>query len=224
MIGPDVSKWDGCSLLWQLAAPRSSFAYAKATEGTSWTDPCFALNWLGMGTAGLPRGAYDFARPRMPLSTATREARHYVAVVDVEGGFHPALPPVLDVEASKGLSRARLRAWIARWIAEVRRLTHRQWVTIYTGGWFWNPRVGLWAPPKTLLWASGYSTAVPYVAGFAGPNWWQFTDGTHGPRPHVTPGLPPGDHSVWLGTPQRLRQLAHLTVQSARAALTRRPS
>ena len=117
-------------------------------------------------------------------------------MVDAEGGFHPALPPVLDVEANAGLDRPRLRSWIQRWVNEVRRLTKRQWVTIYTGGWFWNPQVGFWAPANTLLWASGYSTAPPWVAGFRSPDWWQYTDGHYGPLPHVTPGLPPGDHEI----------------------------
>jgi hypothetical protein len=89
----------------------------------------------------------------------------------------------------------------------VRAETRRYRVTIYTGDWFWRPNVGSWAPRGTLLWASGYTTRVPRVAGFRKVSWWQYTDGVHGPRPHSTPGIGPADHSVWLDTAARLARL-----------------
>jgi lysozyme len=208
LIGPDVSNWNGCSLNWFAVTRVRAFAFTKASEGTNFTDRCFARHWRQLALTGLPHAAYHFARPRLPISSARAQARHYVAVVNSAGGFARTLPPVLDVEVkSRGLSRSRLRAWIRAWIREVRAETHRYRVTIYTGDWFWRPNVGSWAPRGTLLWASGYTTRVPRVAGFQRPSWWQYTDGVHGPRPHSTPGIGSSDHSVWLDTAARLARL-----------------
>jgi GH25 family lysozyme M1 (1,4-beta-N-acetylmuramidase) len=208
LIGPDVSNWNGCGIGWSAVARTRAFAFAKATEGTTFTDRCFATNWLQMAIVGIRRGAYHFARPRLPISSARAQARHYVAVVNSVGGFHPSLPPVLDVEVkSSRLGRSGLRSWIRAWIREVRAETHRYWVTIYTGNWFWGPNVGSWAPRGTLLWASGYSSRMPRVAGYRKPSWWQYTDGVSGPRPHSTPGIGASDHSVWLGSAGWLARL-----------------
>lgn len=210
LIGPDVSNWNGCGIDWLAVAGARAFAFAKATEGATFTDRCFVANWRQMTEAGLPRGAYHFARPHLPISSARAQARHFVAVVNSAGGLHGALPPVLDVEVkSKRLHRHGLRAWIRAWIRELRAETHRYRVTIYTGDWFWRRNVGPWRPAGAPLWASGYSSRVPRVAGFGKPSWWQYTDGVHGPRPHSTPGIGSGDHSVWLGSAATLRALTH---------------
>jgi len=206
LIGPDVSGWQGCPLGWRAVARAGrAFAFAKASEGTTFTDSCFASNWRAMAAAGIPRGAYDFARPHSPISSARAEARHYVAVVNSAGGFRMTLPPVLDVEENANLSQGGMRSWIQTWIDEVRKDVHRYDVTIYTGNWFWSPNVGSWAPRGALLWASGYSSTMPRVAGFGKPNWWQYTDGQYGPTPHYTPGIGYADSSVWLGTRAQLR-------------------
>ncbi|HYY22032.1 MAG TPA: glycoside hydrolase family 25 protein [Thermoleophilaceae bacterium] len=208
LIGPDVSNWNGCSLNWSAVARVRAFAFTKATEGTTFTDRCFARHWRQLALLGLPHAAYHFARPRLPIGSARAQARHYVAVVNAAGGFARTLPPVLDVEVKSGpLSVGFMRRWVSAWIDEVRAETHRYRVTIYTGDWFWRPNVGSWAPRGTLLWASGYTTRVPRVAGFRKVSWWQYTDGVHGPRPHSTPGIGPADHSVWLDTAARLARL-----------------
>jgi GH25 family lysozyme M1 (1,4-beta-N-acetylmuramidase) len=208
LIGPDVSHWNGCAIDWAAVAQVRAFSFAKATEGSAFTDPCFAANWWQMTYDGVARGAYHFARPRLPISSARAQARHYVAVVNSVGGFRGALPPVLDVEVkSRKLGRSGLRAWIRAWIREVRAETHRYKVTIYTGNWFWRPNVGSWAPRGALLWASGYSRRLPRVAGFRTPDWWQYTDGRKGPDPHSTPGIGASDSSVWLGSAPRLASL-----------------
>src|SRR4051812_34712902 len=73
--GPDVAKWQpphGKPIDWR-AAKRSGAGYAfmKATEGTTVVNPWFRADWAAAARAGLPRGAYHFARPARPLSTAT---------------------------------------------------------------------------------------------------------------------------------------------------------
>lgn len=206
-IGPDVSNHQGCAIDWAQVAATRGYAFVKASEGSSFLDRCLWANWAGTAANGILRGAYHFARPRAPIASARIEAARYVAAVRAAGGFAGALPPVLDVEANRGLRPAALRRWIRTWVDTVRVQTGRRRVIIYTGAWFWNRNVGAWAPPGALLWASGYSSAMPAVAGFARVDWWQYTDGIHGLAPRTTPGLGAVDHSVWLGSPSRLRAL-----------------
>jgi GH25 family lysozyme M1 (1,4-beta-N-acetylmuramidase) len=48
---------------WETAARQGiSFAYAKATEGTSHRNPLFAEQYNGSYRAGMIRGAYHYAR------------------------------------------------------------------------------------------------------------------------------------------------------------------
>src|SRR3954453_19425142 len=61
--GIDVSHWQGQIGWLQVGAAGFDFAFAKATEGTTYTDPTYGTNRSGGGGAGLPLGAYHFARP-----------------------------------------------------------------------------------------------------------------------------------------------------------------
>ncbi len=218
IIGPDVSHYQGCPLDWNLIASRRAFAFIKASEGSDpqssgYTDQCFTTNWRDSRAAHIPRGAYDFARPHADLSTARAEADHFIRLVKSAGGFHHALPPVLDVEANDdGISQGQMRAWIRTWIQWVRAHTKRKTIVIYTGNWAWEPWVGSWRPKhRALLWESCYCSSwkVAPVAGWGKPNWWQYTDGDprYGPKPHKTPGIGPSDSSFWLGSKKSLLAL-----------------
>src|SRR5256885_5495590 len=62
--GVDVSGYQGSSINWSAARGAGiAFAFAKASEGTGFTDSSFAHNWSGMRAAGVVRGAYHFFRP-----------------------------------------------------------------------------------------------------------------------------------------------------------------
>lgn len=45
----------------------NSMGIVKATEGLSFTDSTFAANWANLKKAGLPRGAYHFFHPGLPV-------------------------------------------------------------------------------------------------------------------------------------------------------------
>ena len=61
--GMDVSSYQG-NVAWSTAyANGARFAYVKATEGTSYTNPYFAQQYNGSYNVGMIRGAYHFARP-----------------------------------------------------------------------------------------------------------------------------------------------------------------
>src|SRR4051812_13584220 len=117
--GPDVARYqhpNGKPINW-AAAKRSGAGYAfiKATEGTSVGNPWFRKDWTGLEKTGLPRGAYHFARPARPQSTATAQARAFLRVagrLDRPGD----MPAVLDLEDTGGLSPAELIAWAQEWV------------------------------------------------------------------------------------------------------------
>ncbi|HVT27525.1 MAG TPA: glycoside hydrolase family 25 protein, partial [Lacipirellulaceae bacterium] len=112
--GIDVSNHNG-SINWTTVHNSGiDFAWAKATEGTSFTDSYFnGVNGHNMnnGTAaGVLMGAYHFARPDLN-SDATAEAAHFVSVASpyLTDGY---LRPVLDVETGFGLTTTALSNWI----------------------------------------------------------------------------------------------------------------
>jgi lysozyme len=58
--GIDVSDHQG-TVDWNAVRQTGMvFAFIKATDGITWTDPDFATNWSGATAANLLRGAYHF--------------------------------------------------------------------------------------------------------------------------------------------------------------------
>lgn len=114
--GVDVSSYQG-DIDWPTVArePGLKFAFVKATEGRSWEDPYFDLNWKLLQRAGLRRGAYHFYRPNRD---ATQQANFFAATVHLEVGD---LPPVLDVEKTDGRSPEVIRAGVQTWLRLVGR-------------------------------------------------------------------------------------------------------
>ena len=92
VFGVDVSAYQG-EVDWKvLAAQDISFAYIKATEGSSFTDKCFAYNWENAAESGLRIGAYHFFSFE---SAGETQAHHFTETVEPVADM---LPPVVDVE------------------------------------------------------------------------------------------------------------------------------
>ena len=136
--GPDVSGWQhpaGGGINWAaVRGAGASFAFVKASEGTGYTSPYYRSDTATARAQGLYVGAYHFARPRLPISTAATEANYFANIIgDVRGrGW---LPPVLDLEVTGGLSPANLTAWTRSFLQTVQARTGRVPI-VYTGGWF----------------------------------------------------------------------------------------
>src|ERR1700728_108683 len=63
-LGTDVSNHQGPSINWlSVKNAGISFAWAKATQSTSFIDADFVINENNAKAAGVPIGAYDFAEP-----------------------------------------------------------------------------------------------------------------------------------------------------------------
>lgn len=174
--GVDVSHWQGTINWTKVDNDGVQFAFMKATDGTSYTDPQFARNWSQAKSHGIFRGAYHFAEPG---SSATTQARHYVATV---GSLTHAgdLPPVLDLETTGGLGSSALRSWVSTWLSTVERLTGRN-PMIYVSPYFWIDHLGnSTAFHHYPLWVAHYGVSSPKVPG-GWPTWsfWQRTSSGH---------------------------------------------
>lgn len=90
--GVDVSHYQG-EIDWDvLSGENISFAYIKATEGSSYVDDCFFHNYENAGRTGLRIGAYHFFSFD---STGDAQADNFIGAVEKTDGM---LPPVIDVE------------------------------------------------------------------------------------------------------------------------------
>ena len=90
--GVDVSVYQG-QIDWNtLAEQRISFAFIKATEGSSSEDPNFQRNWEQARQSGLRVGAYHFFSFD---SGGDSQAENFIRAVEPVEGM---LPPVVDVE------------------------------------------------------------------------------------------------------------------------------
>jgi GH25 family lysozyme M1 (1,4-beta-N-acetylmuramidase) len=177
--GVDVSHWQGTINWTKVDNDGVQFAFMKATDGTSYTDPLFSRNWSEAKSHGIFRGAYHFAEPSSSSGSAAAQARHFVSTV---GSLTHAgdLPPVLDLEATGGLGRTALTSWVSTWLSTVERLTGRN-PMIYVSPSFWEYYLGnSTAFHHYPLWVAHYGVSQPRVPG-GWPTWsfWQRTSQGH---------------------------------------------
>lgn len=90
--GVDVSEYQG-QIGWDtLQHEGISFAFIKATEGSSYTDPYFNDNWSNARESGVLTGAYHFFSFD---SKAETQADNFITNVPY---VENSLPPVVDIE------------------------------------------------------------------------------------------------------------------------------
>ena len=111
--GVDVSAHQG-HIDWDaLARADVRFAYIKASEGATFIDPRFAVNWRDAGRAGLRRGAYHrFTLCRSAAAQAANFLRAAPRAAD-------ALPPAVDVENFQDCASASAVAQIEEFLDTV---------------------------------------------------------------------------------------------------------
>ncbi len=183
--GIDVSNWQGRIDWVKVAGGGYRFAFAKATEGTTFDDATYPLNRSGTAAVGLRIGAYHFARPTgstdaAAVASAVAQAEHFVDYAQPARGD---LLPVLDLESNGGLSTARLQLWTRTWLDHVvARLGARP--IVYASPSFWKTSLGdtpVFAQAGHRLWIAHWTkAALPILpgAGWGGLGWtfWQWTD------------------------------------------------
>src|SRR4051794_11283167 len=183
--GIDVSNWQHQIDWLQVGTAGYDFAFAKATESTTFTDATYPINRTGAGAFGVKLGAYHFARPAgssdaAVVASAVAQADYFVAFAQPKRGD---LLPVLDLEKSGNLPPARLTTWTRAWLDEVSaRLGVRP--LIYVSPSFWKSALGdtpVFAAEGHPLWIAHWTKAsLPILpgAGWGGLGWmfWQWTD------------------------------------------------
>lgn len=158
MWGIDISNHQAGANLASAKAAGCSFVYVKATEGLTYTDPYYSDFRTKAKSAGLPMGAYHFARPRAGR-TGTDEANKFLSVHKQASGD---LAPVLDLEATE-LSPQATAGYALEWLSVVEKATGVVPV-LYTGSWFWVPKVyPSSAFARYPLWLSAYQSTAPKV-------------------------------------------------------------
>ncbi len=185
-LGIDVSAHNhdgGAAIKWKTVRSEGvRFVFVKATEGSgrasaASTNPWFNKDWDGAKAAGIARGAYHFARPRYPLSTAASDARAFVAVLKASGSTGE-LTPALDIEVTGGLSPKALSSWVDSWLKEATRLLGRR-PAIYSGRGFWTSYLGDTTKFKSYpLWMANHTKASAPVAlpgGWGAWSYWQYS-------------------------------------------------
>lgn len=201
--GIDVSSHQG-NLNWASIAPNIDFSYAKATEGTYYTNPDFTNQYEGPYNQGVIRGAYHFGIPNN--STGAAQADYFVK----HGGGWSAdgltLPGALDIEYNPygaecyGLTKAQMTSWIWAFVKEyafdtgvfpVIYSTYDWWSTCTSN----DPGFASDDP----FWIARYaSSAGTLPAGYSFYTFWQYADS----------GSEPGDQDVFNGAYSRLQALA----------------
>jgi lysozyme len=183
IVGPDVSNWqhpNGTSINWfTVKAAGHSFAFVKATEGTSYTNPYFLADWNGILAAGMDRGAYHFAQPNATPNSAIDQANYFISVTN--NTREPGdLPPTLDLEVTNGLSPPDLVAWTHSFLSRVQILTGRTPI-IYASPSFWTTSMGnsteftnypLWI----AQWTGAATPSFPLPGGWTSWTFWQYTN------------------------------------------------
>lgn len=201
--GIDVSSFQG-NLSWATIAPHIDFVYAKATEGTYYTNPDFTNQYVGPYNQHVIRGAYHFGIPNNSAGAA--QADYFTK----HGGGWSAdgltLPGALDIEYNPygaecyGLTKAQMTSWIWSFVNEYAFDTGVYPVIYSTYDW-WSTCTSSATGFASFdpFWIARYaSTAGTLPAGYSFYTFWQYADS----------GSEPGDQDVFNGTLSRLQALA----------------
>jgi GH25 family lysozyme M1 (1,4-beta-N-acetylmuramidase) len=198
--GIDVSNYQKAINWSKVSAAGYQFAFAKATEGTTFVDKFYAANREGTEGLGMHFGAYHFAQPAGTsaatlISSAIAQADHLLDVAQPQPG---ELPPVLDLEVKNNLSASSLQQWARAWLDEVWARTGVLGL-VYASPAFWKSALGdttAFAAAGNKLWIAHWTTnASPTLPAqkWGGLSWlfWQWTNCLH--VPGITTGCVDGD-------------------------------
>lgn len=122
LAGIDISGiGQGGAFNWGAYKDRIQFAFAKASEALTFTDPDFARNWAAMHELGIVRGAYHFIHAS---DSGAAQANRFLELVDPapgdllmvdveETGFDGAAPAVMSATVGEfaDVVRSQTGAW-----------------------------------------------------------------------------------------------------------------
>jgi GH25 family lysozyme M1 (1,4-beta-N-acetylmuramidase) len=210
--GIDVSAYQG-NINWGSIARYLDFVYAKATEGTYYTNPDFYNQYVGPYDQHLIRGAYHFAIPSGDSSgTAkaggTAQADYFIHHGGGWSSDGKTLPGALDIEYNPygqecyNMSKSNMVTWLRGFVNEYAYREH-VFPVIYTTTNWWSTCTGNYGeyfPSRDPLWIANYtdSHGGPLPHGWGFYTFWQYRDS----------GSLPGDQDVFNGTKTELEKIA----------------
>ncbi|KAA1472409.1 glycoside hydrolase family 25 protein [Dentipellis sp. KUC8613] len=202
--GIDVSSYQP-SINWStVKANGVTFAYIKATEGTTYTNPSFSSQYTGATNVGIIRGGYHFAHP--DSSSGATQAKYFLAHGGGWSSDGRTLPGALDIEYNPngatcyGLSASAMVSWIRDFSNTYEAATGR-YPVIYTTTDWWTTCTGNSAAFASTnpLWIARYSSSIGTLpAGWSYTTFWQYADS--GPNP--------GDQDRFNGDAAGLKRMA----------------
>lgn len=155
------------------------FIIMRATKGLDYTDAKYVTNSAGAIAQGIKWTAYHYAVPGGKKGDAVAQADFFVETADLKPGN---ILPVLDMESTGGLGKARLEDWTARWLNRVYHRTGAKGI-IYSSPAFWRSYLGdstRFASHGYKLWVANWFVKKPDVPArnWSGHGWtfWQWTD------------------------------------------------
>lgn len=169
----------------------------KATQGATFVDPTFHMNYEKAINGSLLLGAYHFGvsgdgalQAEHFLNTAQPTSRDLL-VLDFEN--NPTGPSMSLDEA---------RAFVSR----IHQATGR-WPGLYSGHYI-KDLLGSTLDPilgNCWLWLAQYGPTPEIPANWKAWKMWQYTDGAMGNLPHVVPGIGRCDRDLFAGDEAALR-------------------
>lgn len=162
LYGCDISKWQGKD----FDISGEDFVIAKATEGKTYTDPCFHHNIEKARKVKKLIGAYHYARPEN--NTAKEEAQNFVTAVK------PYVGNCLLALDWEGTALNYPIEWALEWLKEVERLTGVK-PLIYCSEWVVK-KLQIIADNGNGIWCAKWSETAPNVKPtFSVMAMWQYT-------------------------------------------------
>jgi lysozyme len=176
--GVDVSHNNGRVAWPRVRAAGTAFAYIKATEGVTFTDPACSRNLAESRAAGIAPGLYHFYHHDVD---AQQQAAHFLKVLGTPKSGD--LPPALDVEAPGdgsgpiAYSASEAERRLSLFVDTVERAIGRTPV-IYTYPSAWKEITANWTrlAARCPLWIASYANAPTLVGGWTDYAVWQYTD------------------------------------------------
>jgi hypothetical protein len=182
LLGVDISQNNGTVSWSNVYSAGKSYAYVKATEGTS-CQSCatyFSTTINSSNPNGVILGAYHYARPDNG-HTALEEANYFLSIAgnSVKSGF---LPPALDMDAAPVISylnnshtTAQLAQWVNDWCTQIHNIKGI-WPVLYVDRCRANQIVASYngiINSNIKLWIADYPETAgnPQSYSGCGPNW-----------------------------------------------------
>ena len=171
--GVDISHYDG-DIDWpSVVASGRAFAFAKATEGLTFTDPKFADNWAQMKQAGIARSAYHFFHSN---DDPDMQAEFLLQTM---GPLEPGdLPPSLDLEVADGESAAVVTSTAITWLDHVAGVIGQKPI-LYTSKRVVEEDLGnaMGLQDHAVLWDAEWQVSCPDLPDtFTDFAFWQYAD------------------------------------------------